>query len=264
MNIKDYVDLRKKLLKDKVEAFGKPLTLVIIQVNEDFASSKYIKGKLADAAEVGINAIHRAFPESISEEDLLQEISKVNNDPLVHGLIVQLPLPRHINEEVIKQAVNPKKDVDGFHPLSPFSACTPLGIVNYLKANEVKMRDQNVVIFGRSNIVGKPAAALFLKEDANVTILHSKTSDANKVTYLKNADIVVVAVGKKGFLTGEHLKKSAIIVDVGINANADGTISGDALPNLDVFLQTPVPRGVGLLTRLTLLENVWEARNNGI
>lgn len=264
MDIKTYVLNQKDRLRQKITASKGAPELVIIQANDDFASDKYIAGKQKDAAEVGIISRLIKLPTTTSEVELLNVISTINDDPNVHGLIVQLPLPKHINEDRVKAHINPKKDVDGFHPLSKFKACTPLGIINYLKAENVEIRGKNAVIIGRSNIVGKPAAALFLAEDANVTILHSKTSKEDLDFYVRHADIIVVAVGRKHFLDNPYLKSSAVIVDVGINRNEDGTLTGDVKPGLNVALQTPVPGGVGLLTRLTLLENVWEAYVNGI
>lgn len=264
MDIKTYVLKRKEVLKQEISKSGAKPNLIIIQVNDDFASNKYIAGKIKDAEEVGIVATLLKLPETTSEDYLLSLINKLNSDTIIHGIIVQLPLPRHISEDKVKLAISPSKDVDGFHPLSHFKACTPLGIVNYLKAEKIDIRSKNVVILGRSNIVGKPAALLFLKEDANVTILHSKTKPSDRDYFLQNADIIVVAVGIRHFLNDQNLKTSAIVVDVGINRNDDGSLTGDTKPGLKVKMQTPVPGGVGLLTRLTLLENVWEAYNNGI
>ncbi len=264
MDIKTYVLNQKESLRQKIKEASQKPNLTIIQVNDDFASDKYIAGKLKDAKEVGMDASLIKLDIATPESEVVSLIEQLNRDKRVHGIIVQLPLPKHISETRIKHSISPTKDVDGFHPLSKFKACTPLGIVNYLKAEKHEIRSKNVVILGRSNIVGKPAALLFLEEDANVTILHSKTLQADREYYLRNADIVVVAVGIKHFLDYPLLKKSAIVVDVGINRSDDGTLTGDVKPGLDVLLQTPVPGGVGLLTRLTLLENVWEAFIHGI
>lgn len=264
MDIKTYVLTRKERLKQQILAHGGQPKLVIIQVNDDFASGRYIAGKLKDAAEVGILAEYIKLDVSTTEAALLMLIAKLNDDETVHGIIVQLPLPKTIREDHVKAAISPRKDVDGFHPLSHFKACTPLGIVNYLKAENIPLSGKNAVIIGRSNIVGKPAAMLLLAENANVTILHSKTTVSDMAFYLKHADIIVVAVGIRHFLSDQVLKEDAVVIDVGINQNDDGTLTGDAKPGLKVHLQTPVPGGVGLLTRLTLLENVWEAYINGI
>ena len=265
MDIKTYVLKRKQNLKERILKDGGSPSLVIIQVNDDFASNKYVAGKINDAREVGISAKLIKMPETTRLDELLKKIKKLNKDPHVNGIIVQLPLPKHIDENIVKEAINPAKDVDGFHPLSRFKACTPLGIINYLKDEGVEIRGKNVVIIGRSNIVGKPAAMLFLEEDGNVTVLHSKTSREDLKNYVANADIMVVAVGRKHFINDEHtLKNSAVLVDVGINRDEDGKLTGDIKPGRDVYLQTPVPGGVGLLTRLTLLENVLEAYLHGI
>ena len=173
-----------------------------------------------------------------------------------------MPLPRQIDEEEIKLAINPKKDVDGFHPLSKLSPCTPKGIMNYLHAENIKILGKNAVILGRSNIVGKPMAKLLLAESANVTVLHSKTTFEDMHRYIANADIIVVAIGKQHFLDNKfEYKPDAVIVDVGISRDETG-LHGDAIPNLPVRLQTPVPGGVGLLTRLALYENLLEIIKN--
>ncbi len=259
MNIKDYVINRKIELKKEISSLTIKPKLIIIQVNDDPASDTYVRGKLKDGAEVTANVILDKQRPDISEEDLIKLIDKYNNDKTVHGLIVQMPLPKHINENHIKLAVNPKKDVDGFHPLTNFDPCTPKGIINYLKSENVVIQGKNAVVIGRSNIVGKPMQKLLLKENANVTQLHSKTTNEDMRFYLEHADIIVVAVGKKHFLNSNFkLKESAVVVDVGINRDESG-LHGDCEPNLKVRLQTPVPGGVGLLTRLTLLTNLMEA-----
>jgi len=261
MEIKEYVKARKEFLKNEVASFSRVPHLVIIQVNEDAGSNAYVKGKLKDAAEIGLNAELIKLPIDISEEELLKKIDEVNNNDEVDGLIVQMPLPKHINEEKIKLAVNPKKDVDGFHPMSSFVPCTPKGIIDYLKSENVNFVGKNAVVLGRSNIVGKPVAKLLLAEHCNVTQLHSRTSKEDMDFYLAHADIVVVAIGKQHFLSDQPLKKTAIVVDVGISRDENG-LHGDAKPGLDVALQTPVPGGVGLLTRISLMENLILAYKN--
>ncbi|HZJ89779.1 MAG TPA: tetrahydrofolate dehydrogenase/cyclohydrolase catalytic domain-containing protein [Bacilli bacterium] len=262
--IQAFVTERKALLRTEIAKLPRPPHLVIIQVNDDFASNKYIQGKLNDAAEVKMKATLTKLPVNISEEDLIKVIEENNNNKAVDGIIVQMPLPRQISEEKIKQAINPEKDVDGFHPLSSFNACTPYGVINYLKAVNVKIEGENVLIIGRSNIVGKPAAQLFLNENANVTVVHSRTKEEDLNNFLSNAKIVVVAVGKPHFIHQQKLREDAVLVDVGINRLENGQLVGDIYPDQKVELQTPVPGGVGLLTRLTLLENVMEAFKNGI
>lgn len=259
MYIKEYVSQRKTQLKQEIASLSVKPTLIIIQVNDDPASDAYVRGKLKDGAEVGANVVLDKQAPTISQEELLKLIDKYNHDNNVHGLIVQMPLPKHINEETIKLAVSPKKDVDGFHPLTSFTPCTPKGIVDYIKNEGVNLVGQNAVILGRSNIVGKPMQKLLLKENCNVTQLHSKTSSGDMAFYLEHADIIVVAIGHQHFLDSKFkLKPTAVVIDVGINRDATG-LHGDCEPNLKVKLQTPVPGGVGLLTRLTLLVNLLEA-----
>ena len=256
MTIKEYIKARKEEIKLEVSKMAKKPTLVIIQLNEDEASKAYVKGKLKDAAELGIDAKLMKFPVDMSEKALLKEIAKLNKNKKVDGFIVQMPLPKQIDEEKVKVAVAPEKDVDGFHPMSELNPCTPQGIMNYLKHEGTMFLGKNAVVIGRSNIVGKPMAKMLLKESCNVTVLHSKTSKEDMARYLKNADIVVVAVGRKHLITKEfEFKPSAILVDVGINRDEEG-LHGDIEPGLPVALQTPVPGGVGLLTRLALLENL--------
>lgn len=264
MTIKEYVEIRKKEIKEKVSKLERKPVFVIVQVNDDPASNSYIKGKIKDADELGIISKLIKLPETISEKELLKLIEDLNNDESIDGFIVQLPLPKHISEEKIKIAISPLKDVDGFHPLSKLTPCTPKGIIDYLKACGEKIESKNAVIIGRSNIVGKPMAKILLKENANVTILHSKTTFKDMKKYLLDADIIVIAIGKKHFLDQKFsYRKTAIIIDVGINRDEEG-LHGDASPNLNVRLQTPVPGGVGLLTRLALIENLLEVYKNGI
>lgn len=256
MLVKEYIKVRKEQLKNEIASLNEPINFVIVQLNEDEASKAYVRGKLKDAAELGINAKLIKLPIETSEAELLKEIDKLNKDDSVDGFIVQMPLPKQINEETIKLAVSPDKDVDGFHPLSKLNPCTPQGIMNYLKHEGVEFLGKNAVVIGRSNIVGKPMAKLLLKESCNVTVLHSKTSFEDMYRYLENADIVVVAVGRQHLIDDKFkFKESAILVDVGINRDENG-LHGDILPDRKVKLQTPVPGGVGLLTRLALMENL--------
>ena len=258
MTCKEFVVARKEEIKNLVLGMKKVPCIGIVQLNEDAASNAYVKGKLKDAAELGINAELIKFPIETSEEELLEVIDRLNKDNVHDGFIVQMPLPKQINEETVKLAVDPKKDVDGFHPLSSLAPCTPKGIMTYLKHENVEFLGKNAVVIGRSNIVGKPMAKLLLKESCNVTVLHSKTSPEDMARYIENADIIVVAIGKAGFLDNRFkYKDSAIVVDVGISRDETG-LHGDAIPGLPVKLQTPVPGGVGLLTRLALYENLLE------
>ena len=256
MTIKEYVKARKEELKNEIASLKEPLNFVIVQLNEDEASKAYIRGKLKDSEELGIKARLLKLPVSTSQEELLKEIDKLNHDKSVDGFIVQMPLPKQIDEETVKLAISPDKDVDGFHPLSKLNPCTPQGIMNYLKHENVQLLGKNAVVIGRSNIVGKPMAKLLLKESCNVTVLHSKTSFEDMYRYLENADVVVVAIGKQHFIGDKFkFKGSAVLVDVGINRDENG-LHGDILPNRKVAIQTPVPGGVGLLTRLALMENL--------
>ena len=256
MTVKEYVKQRKEEIKELVLKMERKPSIAIVQVNEDAGSNAYVKGKLKDAAELGVIADLLKLPEDTSEEQLLKIIDELNNDDSIDGFIVQMPLPHGIDEEKIKLAVSPKKDVDGFHPLSPLSPCTPKGIMNYLHSEGIQILGKNAVVIGRSNIVGKPMAKLLLKESANVTVLHSKTSFEDMSRYIANADIIVIAIGRQHFLDNKFTyKESAAIIDVGISRDENG-LHGDALPELPVKLQTPVPGGVGLLTRLALYENL--------
>ena len=256
LTVKEYVAISKEHMKERIASLPRVPSFTVIQVNEDAGSNAYVKGKLKDAEELGVRAQLIKLPLDTSEDALLDLINQLNHDKECDGFIVQMPLPSHINEEHIKLAISPKKDVDGFHPLSALNPCAPQGIINYLKANDFPFMGKNAVVIGRSNIVGKPMAKLLTKESANVTVLHSKTSLEDMKFYINHADLIVVAIGKAGFLDHRFTyKKDATIVDVGISRTEDG-LRGDAVPGLDVKLQTPVPGGVGLLTRLALYQNL--------
>ena len=265
LDIKTYVANKKEELKNEIKTLKKIPKIAIVQVNNDPASNSYIKGKIKDLTEVGFLYEHIKLDVNTTEEELLNIVDKLNNDDSIDGFIVQLPLPKQINEEKIKLAISPKKDVDGFNPLSRIEPATPYGIITYLKDNKFDFKGKNALVIGRSNIVGKPMAKLLLEQDMNVTIVHSKTTKDDMNFYLKHADLIVVAVGKEGFLSNDfELNKNSIIIDVGINRGIDGKLHGDATPNLNVKYQTPVPGGVGLLTRLALLLNLCEVTKNGI
>lgn len=262
LTIKEYVALRKEEIKEEVSRLSPTPSFTIIQINDDEASSAYVRGKMKDAAELGISCELLRLPKDIEESALLEKIEEINNNPNIHGLIVQMPLPKHISEEKVKLAVSPAKDIDGFHPLSSIDPCTPKGIITYLKYLGYEFKGKNAVVIGRSNIVGKPMGRLLLNEHCNVTTLHSRTTPEDMKFYIEHADIIVIAIGKAGFLNESYqYKPSAVIVDVGIN-RIDGKLHGDAVRDLPVSLQTPVPGGVGLLTRLTLLENLLQAYNH--
>lgn len=256
MTIKEYVTFRKSEIRDSLFSLSLKPQIKIIQLNDDPASNAYVKGKLKDAQELGVNAELIKLSEDTSQSELLSLMQKLNNNPEIDGYIVQMPLPKGIDEETIKLAVDPEKDVDGFHPLSSLNPCTPQGIMNYLKHEGINLQGKNALVIGRSNIVGKPMAKLLLNENCNVTIVHSKTSKEDMHNYVKNSDIIVIAIGKQGFLNQEfEFKKDSIVIDVGISRDETG-LHGDAVPDLPVKFQTPVPGGVGLLTRLALYENL--------
>lgn len=259
MEIKDYVLKRKQELAAEVSSFKRKPCLTIIQANDNPASDAYIRGKLKDGEEIGAKVTLLKLPSSTTEGEILGLINKANKDPEIDGLIVQLPLPKQISEEDVKLAIEPKKDVDGFHPLSKCSPCTPQGIIDYLSHEGFPFCGANAVVIGRSDIVGRPMTRLLLNKDCNVTVLHSKTKKEDLQFYLAHADLIVVAVGRLGFLDLSYsYKKTAYVVDVGINRGADGKLHGDCLPGLPVAYQTPVPGGVGLLTRLALFDNLME------
>ena len=262
MTIKEYVKFRKEQIKEEVSKLEKKPFLVVIQVNDDAGSNAYVKGKLKDCEELGIRAELIKLPIDTSEEELLKIIENCNKNPEITGFIVQMPLPKHINEEKVKLAVSPTKDVDGFHPLSKLNPCTPQGIIDYLKSEGTNFIGKNALVIGRSNIVGKPMAKLLLAEHCNVTVTHSRTSFEDMNWYISHADIIVIAIGRQYYLDNKYqYKDSAIIVDVGISRDETG-LHGDALSNLPVKLQTPVPGGVGLLTRLSLIENLLKIFKN--
>jgi methylenetetrahydrofolate dehydrogenase (NADP+)/methenyltetrahydrofolate cyclohydrolase len=256
-NIKEYVIERKQQIKKEVLEGGKNIHLAIIQVGDNPASANYIKGKLADCAECGIQCEHLHYTEDITEEELLEKINAINHSTnAITGFIVQFPLPEHISESKVMKAIEPSKDLDGFNKYSRTQPATPLGILNYLKAMKFKFTGKNAVIIGRSNIVGRPMADLLINENMNVTVLHSKTSEADKSFYIANADLIIVATGHINTLTNAYTyKDSAIVMDVGINFDDDGKLIGDCERGLPVAFQSPVPSGCGLLTRLALLEN---------
>jgi methylenetetrahydrofolate dehydrogenase (NADP+)/methenyltetrahydrofolate cyclohydrolase len=209
------------------------------------------------------------LPKEVSEEELISKIKELNENPDIHGILVQLPLPGHINEKVIIETISPKKDVDGFHPINigrmmtgqdAFVPCTPFGIMEMLDSIGADIAGKHVVVVGRSNIVGKPSGQLFLNKDATVTYCHSKTADLKEHT--KRADILVAAVGKAGLITEDHVKKGAIIIDVGMNRNHEGKLCGDV--DFDGVKEkagyiTPVPGGVGPMTITMLMYNTLKA-----
>lgn len=254
-NIKEYTQNKKLALKESLA--DKTLKAVIVQVGNVEASNRYVRNKIKDLEEVGITAKLLKFPEDISEEALLLQLDLLNHDDSVTGYLVQLPLPKHINEELVNLNIWPVKDLDGFHPESKTTAATPLGMYTYLKDMNYDFSGKNAVIIGRSNIVGKPMHKLLLDANMNVTLLHTKTTEEDKRFYLAHADLIIVAAGKPGVLNKSYkLKETAIVLDVGINFTSDGKLIGDCEKDLPVAFQSPTPGGTGLLTRLAVIENL--------
>ena len=239
----------KNALKDRLN--GQAAELVIVQVGNVEASNRYVRNKLKDCDNVGIWGRLRQYPEDITQIELEKEIKNIVNNERPHGIIVQLPLPEHIDKDAIAQLIPPDMDVDGFRYDSWYKPCTPLGIMKYLEYCGFQFSGSNVVVIGRSDIVGKPMAKMLIDADATVTLCHSKTR--NLYDFTMGADLIVCAVGKPKFLNCYPLHMP--IIDVGINFNDEGKLCGDCF-NTENRNVTPVPGGVGLLTRCALLENV--------
>ena len=257
-------------LQKNIKSSKKKPILATILVGNDMASSIYIANKQKKAAEVGITSQHYQLDESISENDLLKLIEKLNKQA-IHGILVQLPLPKHINENNIIEAIDPKKDVDGFHPynigrlalkMPLLRPCTPRGVMTMLEMSGIDPKGKHAVIVGASNIVGRPMALELLLARATVTVCHSATADL--AAEVARADIVVAAVGKPFFVKGEWIKPGAVVVDVGINRLETGKVVGDVdfeAAKARASWITPVPGGVGLMTVATLLQNTLDTAN---
>ena len=268
MNGKELRDKTLKGLKKKVDKLGTTLGLAVIQVGTDEASTVYVNQKRKMAHEMGYKFVYKLFTKNISEKNLIREIDILNKDDSIDGILVQMPLPEHINPKVIQNSIDVNKDVDGLTLTSigrlinneeGLVPCTPKGIVALLDYYKVPIKGKNVVVIGRSMLVGKPVANLLLNRDATVALCHSKTKDIK--AYTKNADIVIVAVGKAGFLKRDMIKKDAVVIDVGIN-RIEGKLCGDVdYDNVSkkASLITPVPGGVGPMTIAELANNVYEA-----
>ena len=253
-SIKEYVENRKALYRQQ-DLSG--IKMALVQVGHVPASDRYVRNKMRDLEDVGIQCDLISLPEAISESALIDIVEALNKTSDVTGYLIQLPLPAHINVENVMAKVDPAKDVDGFHELSKTVPATPLGVYNYLLDQKFEFTGKNAVVIGRSNIVGKPMANLLLKEDMTVTICHSKTPEATKRALLETADLIVIATGYRGTVhSGYLLKPSAVVIDVGINVDENGKLQGDCEPGLPVAFQTPVPGGVGLLTRLSVIDNL--------
>ncbi|GGE53861.1 bifunctional methylenetetrahydrofolate dehydrogenase/methenyltetrahydrofolate cyclohydrolase FolD [Priestia taiwanensis] len=246
--------------------------LTVILVGDHPASRSYVTAKHKACAEIGMHSEIIELEESVSEAALLAEISRLNEDDTVHGILVQLPLPGHIDEQKVITAISPEKDVDGFHPINigkmmtnqeTLLPCTPFGIVEMVKSKGIDIKGKHVVVIGRSNIVGKPVGQLFLNEDATVTYCHSRTVNMQQLTL--QADILIVAVGRANFISAEYIKEGAVIIDVGVNRLPSGKLCGDVV--FEDALQkasyvTPVPGGVGPMTITMLLHNTVQAAKN--
>ena len=262
----------KDELKEQVAAYkaqGIEIALAVIQVGNDPASTVYVGNKKKACEYIGIQSVSYELPEETTEEELLTIIDKLNHDDSIYGILVQLPVPKHINENHIIQAIDPKKDVDGFHPQSVgalsigqagFVSCTPAGIIQLLKRSGVAIEGKECVVLGRSNIVGKPMAMLLLCENGTVTVCHSRTRDLKEVT--GRADILVVAIGRPKMIDASYVKEGAVVIDVGIHRDENNKLCGDvdyASVEPVASAITPVPGGVGPMTIAMLMHNCVEA-----
>jgi len=258
-----------KVRADALKARGTTPGLAVIIVGEDPASKVYVANKVKACAELGLHSEHIVLPADTSEATLLDRIAKLNSNPKIHGILVQLPVPRHINSDKVLNAISPDKDVDGFHPMNVgalvtgnmrFAPCTPFGAMKLLEKSGVSIEGKHAVVVGRSNIVGKPMALLLLQANATVTICTSKTRDLARFT--RDADILVVATGKAKMISGDMVKPGAAVIDVGINRMPDGKLCGDV--DFDAAKKvagwiTPVPGGVGPMTITMLVANTIQA-----
>lgn len=259
--IKD--ECREKVAEYKKQ--GISICLAVIQVGNDPASSVYVNNKKKACAYIGIDSLSYELPEETTQEELLALIEELNQKKEVNGILIQLPVPKHIDEKTIINAISPKKDVDGFHPQSVgslcigqpgFVSCTPAGIIELLKRTNVDISGKHCVVIGRSNIVGKPMALLMLRENATVTVTHSKTKNLKEIT--KQADILIVAIGKPKYVDASYVKEGAVVIDVGIHRNEDNKLCGDVdFESVKTIASaiTPVPGGVGPMTIAMLMKN---------
>lgn len=258
----------KDELKEKVAEYkqaGKEITLAVIQVGQDPASTVYVGNKKKACEYIGIHSLAYELEETVTQGELLDLIQSLNKRENVNGILVQLPLPKHIDEDLVIQTISPEKDVDGFHPQSVgalsigqkgFVSCTPAGIIQLLKRSNIEIAGKECVVIGRSNIVGKPISLLLLRENGTVTICHSRTKDLKEVT--RRADILVVAIGKPKFITKEYVKEGAVVIDVGIHRNENNKLCGDVdFEDVEPVVSaiTPVPGGVGPMTIAMLMYN---------
>lgn len=262
----------KEEIKNEVASLkqqGSEVCLAVIQVGNNPASTVYVGNKKKACEFVGIKSLAYELPEETTQEELLALIDKLNNDKAVNGILVQLPLPKHIDEDTVTESIAPIKDVDGFHPVNVgnlsigkkgFISCTPYGIIKLLERNNIETEGKHCVIIGRSNIVGKPMSMLMLRKNATVTVVHSRTKNIKEFT--KQADILIVAIGKPKFVDESYVKDGAVIIDVGINRDENNKLCGDV--DYDSVIDkvsaiTPVPGGVGPMTIAMLMNNCVEA-----
>ena len=263
--------LQQEMTQEVTELKEKGLQpgLAVILVGEDPASQVYVRNKERAANNIGMYSVVYRLPETTSEAALIAKIEELNHDDKVHGILVQLPLPKHINEDLVLDTIDPAKDVDGFHPMNlgnlfagkpTMIPCTPAGIMELIKLSGLDLAGKNAVIIGRSNIVGKPMAHLLLQANATVTICHSKTKDLPKVA--KQADVLVVAIGRANFVTADFVKEGAVVIDVGINRDENNKLTGDVkfdeVAPLTSYI-TPVPGGVGPMTITMLMRQTIDA-----
>jgi methylenetetrahydrofolate dehydrogenase (NADP+)/methenyltetrahydrofolate cyclohydrolase len=272
MNLLDGKIVKKEVLeglKEKIKELKRPLGLAVIQVGEDEASKVYVRQKEKMANELGFNFQHVKLPENIKEKELLSKIDELNEDDKVDGILVQMPIPKHLNPTIIQNRINYLKDVDGLtdinagslvHNKDSLVPCTPEGIIELLKYYNIEIKGKNVTIVGRSDLVGKPLASLITNNDGTVTLCHSKTKNLN--LYTENADILIVAVGKAKLIKEDSVKEGAVVIDVGINRQVDGSLCGDvdfdSVKNKASYI-TPVPGGVGQMTVACLAKNTYKA-----
>lgn len=267
--VSSYVKQQVKLQTDILKQQGITPCLAVIIVEGDPASRVYVNNKKRACEVCGIKSLEYALAGDVSEEELLALIDKLNNDSSVNGILCQLPVPKHIDEKKVIDAISPAKDVDGFSAENvgkiwlgdySISPCTPMGVIELLDYYKIDVQGKNCVVVGRSNIVGKPMAALLLERNATVTVCHSKTKDL--ASFTKNADIIVAAVGRAGFITADMVSEGAVVIDVGINRLSDGKLAGDvdfeAVKEKASYI-TPVPGGCGPMTIAVLMKNTIEA-----
>lgn len=265
-------ELRRHLTEETKHfqsTYGITPGLAVVLVGNDPASQIYVRNKKRACEEIGYRSFEYTLPEETSETELLQLIDRLNRDDTVHGILVQSPVPKQIDEKKVQRAIFPHKDVDAFHPVNvgkimigdyDFVPCTPAGITQLLDAYHIETKGKSCTVIGRSDIVGKPMAMLMLHRDCTVTICHSKTPDVAAVT--READIVIAAVGKAGFLTGDMIKEGAVVIDVGMNRDSEGKLCGDAdfsSCEKKASYITPVPGGVGPMTITMLMKNTLKA-----